>query len=233
MLYRRSPAPLAQAEGEARKLVTRKLASPRGAAEHVQLLQSFEERIPRVPTAATTADPDTRSREFAAHPSRSFHPGAAMLEPADSLTPAAPARDEPLADASIPAAEPAPQRIHRVVDGDTLAKLAARYLGSSDRYGEIFAANRPLLSTPDLLPIGAQLVIPPRQRPAPPVALGPEDAPEALRVDAGQMPRLEVETRPTRGAEPPIAGQPELALPIDDDDTALVPVPKEVPSQQE
>jgi len=222
MLFRRSPAPIVRIEGEARKLLTRKLPSLRGAGEHVQLLQSFEEKIPRVPTAATT-DPDTHSREFAAHPSRSFHPGGAMLEPADDLNPIQPTPDEMLADAQSQAAAPAPLRTHRVVDGDTLAKLAARYLGSSDRYGEIFAANRPLLSKPDLLPIGAQLVIPPRQRPAPPVQLGPEDAPETSRADEAQMPRLEVETQPT--------DQPVLADPSDDD-TALVPVPKEVPGQE-
>ena len=32
--------------------------------------------------------------------------------------------------------------MHVVVDGDTLTRLAARYLGSSDRYQEFFAANR-------------------------------------------------------------------------------------------
>jgi LysM repeat protein len=226
MLYRRSPAPPIQFEGEARKLLTRKLPSPRATGERVQLLQSFEEKIPRVPTAATTADLDTHSREFAAHPSRSFHPGAAMLEPTDNL----PLHDELLAEApSQPAA--APVRTHRVVDGDTLAKLAARYLGSSDRYGEIFAANRPLLSTPDLLPIGVQLTIPPRQRPAPPVPLGPEDAPDTSRLELDQMPRLEVETPPAGAADKPAARQPDLQLPTDDD--ALVPVSKEVPGQEE
>jgi nucleoid-associated protein YgaU len=49
---------------------------------------------------------------------------------------------------------------HRIVDGDTLALLAQRYLGSADRQGEIFEANRGVLSNPDLLPIGAVLKIP-------------------------------------------------------------------------
>jgi nucleoid-associated protein YgaU len=52
-------------------------------------------------------------------------------------------------------------RIHKVVDGDTLASLAARYLNSPHRAMEIFAANRDVLRDPELLPIGAELKIPP------------------------------------------------------------------------
>ena len=51
-------------------------------------------------------------------------------------------------------------RTHRVRDGDTLSMLAADYLGSSQRYLEIFEANREILKNPDLLPIGAELKIP-------------------------------------------------------------------------
>ena len=116
--------------------------------------------------------------------------------------------------------------------GDTLAKLAARYLGSSDRYGEIFAANRPLLSTPDLLPIGARLVIPPRQRPAPPLALDPEDSPPTARLDEQQMPRLELDSPRASRANQPAPREPSFPVPSDDD-SALVPVPLKVPVQDE
>lgn len=51
-------------------------------------------------------------------------------------------------------------RTHKIVDGDTLARLAKRYLGSSDRQMEIFTANRNILSNPDVLPIGTVLKIP-------------------------------------------------------------------------
>jgi nucleoid-associated protein YgaU len=57
-----------------------------------------------------------------------------------------------------PAAEP---RTHKIVDGDTLAVLAERYLGSAARAQEIFEANRDVLPDPELLPIGAELKIPP------------------------------------------------------------------------
>lgn len=51
---------------------------------------------------------------------------------------------------------------HKIVDGDTLAALAERYLGSSARAQEIYEANRDVLHDPMLLPIGAELKIPPR-----------------------------------------------------------------------
>ena len=58
-------------------------------------------------------------------------------------------------------------RTHIIVDGDSLQKLAGRYLDDSRRSNEIYEANRELLASPDLLPIGAELVIPTRNhRPA-------------------------------------------------------------------
>jgi len=53
------------------------------------------------------------------------------------------------------------RRKHQIVDGDSLPRLAARYLGSESRWSEIYAANAPLLPDPRLLPIGAELTIPP------------------------------------------------------------------------
>ncbi len=58
-------------------------------------------------------------------------------------------------------------RTHRVVDGDTLPALAERYLDSADRWPEIYEANRDVLASPGLLPIGADLTIPSRHRPTP------------------------------------------------------------------
>lgn len=52
--------------------------------------------------------------------------------------------------------------VHRVKDGDTLPQLAARYLGDPHRFMEIFEANRHVLASPDLLPIGVELIIPRR-----------------------------------------------------------------------
>ncbi len=62
-----------------------------------------------------------------------------------------------------PMVEETPElRTHTIVDGDTLEKLAARYLHDTHRSGEIYALNRDLLSSPDLLPIGAEVKIPER-----------------------------------------------------------------------
>ena len=49
---------------------------------------------------------------------------------------------------------------HIVADGDTLARLAQRYLNDPLRAGDIFVANQQTLTHPDLLPIGAELMIP-------------------------------------------------------------------------
>lgn len=57
-------------------------------------------------------------------------------------------------------------RTHKVVDGDTLAALAERYLGDASRVADIYEANRDRLPSPDALPIGAPLRIPPRAQPS-------------------------------------------------------------------
>jgi nucleoid-associated protein YgaU len=54
------------------------------------------------------------------------------------------------------------QRTHKVRDGDTLQNLAQRYLGDQARWPEIFQANRDKVDRPDLLPLAAKLVIPPK-----------------------------------------------------------------------
>lgn len=56
--------------------------------------------------------------------------------------------------------------LHVVVDGDTLASLAQRYLGSAARAEEILRANRRALVNPEILPIGVTLEIPGRTHPA-------------------------------------------------------------------
>jgi len=67
-----------------------------------------------------------------------------------------------------------PVQSHKITDGDTLDLLAERYLGSADRSMEIYEANRDVLPSPDLLPIGTLLRMPPRaKRNRKPAALGP------------------------------------------------------------
>ena len=56
---------------------------------------------------------------------------------------------------------PATGQRHKIVDGDTLASLAERYLGSKTAADAIFQANRDVLSNPEMLPIGVELKLPP------------------------------------------------------------------------
>jgi len=59
-----------------------------------------------------------------------------------------------------------PPTTHKIVDGDSLESLAERYLGSAERCLEIYEANRDVLRSPQLLPIGVELKIPPRSGPS-------------------------------------------------------------------
>ena len=62
---------------------------------------------------------------------------------------------------SAPAKAAASQdRNHRVARGDTLYRIAQRYYGDGERYRDIFAANRKVLSDADDLAVGTVLVIP-------------------------------------------------------------------------
>ncbi|MDB5389269.1 MAG: LysM domain/BON superfamily protein [Planctomycetaceae bacterium] len=50
---------------------------------------------------------------------------------------------------------------HTIQAGDTLSSLAEKYLGSQKRYQEIFDANRNVLTSPNRLPEGVVIAIPP------------------------------------------------------------------------
>ncbi len=86
-------------------------------------------------------------------------------------------------------------RSHQIVDGDTLTRLAAEYLGSSERYLEIYALNRDILTKPDLLPIGKTLKIPSNDSP-PEAAVGRKEsghsgaaAPKLVPIPPGALRR--------------------------------------------
>lgn len=53
-----------------------------------------------------------------------------------------------------------PARKHKLVDGDSLATLAARYLGDASRASEIYELNRDRLPAADVLPLGVTIDIP-------------------------------------------------------------------------
>jgi len=64
------------------------------------------------------------------------------------------------ADLSIDASLPVPPRIHVVVSGDTLSKIAKAVYGDASKYPKIFEANRDQLSDPDKIKVGQKLKIP-------------------------------------------------------------------------
>lgn len=76
-----------------------------------------------------------------------------------------------------PAAQAVPPPVHKIVDGDTLRALAQRYLGSAERSLEIYEANRDVLPSPELLPIGVELRIPSRGSSAQPDPSTPQAEP--------------------------------------------------------
>ena len=67
---------------------------------------------------------------------------------------------QPAPTEATPVAQP---RTHRVQSGDTLSGIAQRYLGSSTRYLEVYAANRDLLRNPNDLRVGMTIRIPSTQ----------------------------------------------------------------------
>jgi nucleoid-associated protein YgaU len=82
--------------------------------------------------------------------------------------PASPLAEGQVAPPLWPTAEENPEpRTHIVVDGDSLERLASRYLSDPNRSREIYELNRDVLTAPDLLPIGAELKIPDREASAP------------------------------------------------------------------
>lgn len=95
-----------------------------------------------------------------------------------------------------------PERTHRIVDGDTLPKLAKRYWNDESLAGELFTANQAVLDAPDPLPLGVVMRIPAR----------PATANLPAETDIENAEVLPVPVR-----------QPKLAAP---DELPLTPIPR-------
>jgi nucleoid-associated protein YgaU len=83
-------------------------------------------------------------------------PAAATTQPDRAIV------DRPAGDSPAAIHGRASDERHKIVDGDTLAGLARRYLGANERSSDLFEYNRDVLVTPEILPIGKELRIPPR-----------------------------------------------------------------------
>jgi hypothetical protein len=99
-----------------------------------------------------------RVAEFVQDPANAATINASYSQPFELSKPASTVAPPPWPEV-VEANQP---RTHIVVDGDSLERLAGRYLDDATRGHEIYEANRELLASPELLPIGAQLVIPKR-----------------------------------------------------------------------
>ena len=64
------------------------------------------------------------------------------------------------ADIGIDAALTVPAKVHEVVSGDTLSKIAKHYYGDAGKYMKIFEANKDQLKDPDKINVGQKLQIP-------------------------------------------------------------------------
>ena len=117
--------------------------------------------FPNIATTRPAPQPqEVRREELQAPPSiaSAFQPLIATI----------PVTTFPVATAeAIPATRRAqPPRRHRIGDGDTLAALAERYLGNRDQWRSIWQANNGLLTDPNILPIGQELLIPQIRHPS-------------------------------------------------------------------
>ena len=65
-----------------------------------------------------------------------------------------------LSEAPAPKAAAPAQKVHKVVAGDTLSKIAKKYYGKPGDYMKIFEANKDKLKDPDKIFPGQELVIP-------------------------------------------------------------------------
>ncbi|MGD9721674.1 MAG: LysM peptidoglycan-binding domain-containing protein [Pirellulales bacterium] len=138
------------------------------AANAARRVESVSQPNYRIPTAETAAIVEPSPGDTTPAFQKSFHPVGSLLEPIatepDPHEPEAAPHGENAAanDFAVQPLDGGAPQSHTIADGDTLSRLAEQYLGRSERYLEIFELNRGVLSSPDLLPIGVVLKIPPR-----------------------------------------------------------------------
>lgn len=107
---------------------------------------------------------------------------------------------------------------HTVQPGDTLSGLAATYLGSITRFGEIYDLNRDQLSGPNDLKVGMQLRIPARDQ-----AVASSDAATTGNDDVRREIAADVESAETR---PHAAAATETPTATDEHQKLFLPARK-------
>lgn len=110
-----------------------------------------------------------------------------VLEPIDSGDDEAlPSVAQASSPSSIDGVESESPGTYIVQPGDTLSGISARFLGSTQRYREIFEANRQLLNSPDDLRPGMELRLPPRVRSV--TSTPQSEGEDAVEPDSGPTP---------------------------------------------
>jgi nucleoid-associated protein YgaU len=184
------------ADVELRPRVSLNVAQPSGESPAISL---YDSPSPSPSTPVLTRPPVIRSvapLDGDVPPPRLSPTRGPSVDNRMPTQPSRPAR-ESVARSDPPAPKPAGSgepwfgsqeaRPHKIVDGDTLADLAERYLGRADRWIEIYEANRDVLPSPDVLPLGITITIPPPRTGAPvtPTARDPSLVP----IPAGALAR--------------------------------------------
>lgn len=128
----------------------------------------------------------------------------------------------------------AKDRMHRVEKGDTLSKIASRYLGNGARYMDIYEYNKDKLNSPHDLRAGMSLRIPPKNGVPSQPSIAPQQpaiTPRQPAVAPQGGPKLEA--RPTKSmtlpsrwpvAEPAISNPAELGAPIESTTERFSPI---------
>ncbi len=169
------------AESQATELASLReqmIAAQQEAAVAVQEANTFREQMRQTQaqaavTAREAAELRTRLALQAPMPgSGRSAPSRPGLQPVPVSQPVAPSSTPSTTTATAPAIAPAvtptavqpptdgAARVHTVVAGDTLTRIARQYYGDSNRWAEILEANRETLRSPEALRVGQQLRIP-------------------------------------------------------------------------
>jgi nucleoid-associated protein YgaU len=155
---------------------TQDLAERRPADEPRSLASLASRNVdsPNLPLPKLDPRPGTRFALPDPPERNSSTPAPDETDPWDWMTETKDPGDEQTPELAESDPRPAPEEekqestatIHTIEIGDTLPKLAERYLGSREQYEVIYRANADILGDPRLLPIGLRIKIPTRSAPA-------------------------------------------------------------------
>lgn len=154
----RPSEPLRASNGDA--IVAAPIAQPAAIAEPMAPTVAYMASTAEAATASDSSEKLT-GFDLANHPALSEQTNASVEAAPPTQTATRPAYTtvgKQIGDSSQPVWRD--EVLHIVANGDTLEKLAERYLNDGGRAMEIFDMNRDQLSNPHLLPIGVELRVP-------------------------------------------------------------------------